>query len=449
MPTLHVAAIVVGLLMVQTVLRDAFETVVLPRRPAQRRRITVLYSRLTWPPVRRLVSHLSPGRADVVLNYFGPLWMLGLISFWAALLIVAFAVLGWGAGLQYHIAVGAPPGFLWDLYISGTTLFTLGMDDIYPTSGAARVIAIAEAGVGLALLALVIGYVPVLYSAFSRREVMVSLLDARAGSPPTGLELLRRGFDGRDAAPLNATLAEFERWGAELLEVYLSYPVLMFYRSQHDRESWLGAVVAVADACAILLAAGDQRLHRQAGFTFAVLRHLLVDITPYNADRAAPAPPRTHRGRRLRRAARWSCSRRYRGRRRPGVRLDPAGAPRLLRIARQRRRRVAAHADAAAHPERRRPGRLADGLLVLRLGFAAFDRDRRGQPAQQLRLLDARDLDDLHLRGPARDDADTALRHAEAAREQPHEGLVRRAVHGRRGDTHQQRARTHADHHIA
>ena len=72
-------AILVGLLMVQTVLRDAFETVVLPRRPAQRRRITVLYSRLTWPPVRRLVSHLSPGRADVVLNYFGTLWMLGLI----------------------------------------------------------------------------------------------------------------------------------------------------------------------------------------------------------------------------------------------------------------------------------------------------------------------------------------------------------------------------------
>ena len=254
---LQILAIALGLLMVQSVLRDAFETVVLPRRPSQRRRITILYYRLTWPPVRRIVGRLSQTSADTLLNYFGPLWMLGLISFWAALLILAFALINWGAGSPYHVAVGVTPTFLWDLYVSGTTLFTLGMGDVYPISTAARVIAVLEAGVGLALLALVIGYVPVLYSAFSRREVMISLLDARAGSPPTAIELLRRGFDGVDAAPLTAMLVEFEHWGAELLEVYLSYPVLMYYRAQHDRQSWLAALVAVADACALLLAVRD------------------------------------------------------------------------------------------------------------------------------------------------------------------------------------------------
>ena len=160
---------------------------------------------------------------------------------------------------------------------------------MYPLSTAARVIAVSEAGVGLSLLALVIGYVPVLYNAFSRREVMVSLLDARAGSPPTAIELLRRGFDGVDAAPLVSMLSDFERWGAEVLEVYLSYPVVMYYRSQHDRQSWLAAVVAVADACALLTSAGDARLERQARLTFAVLRHLLIDITPYMG--IEPHPP--------------------------------------------------------------------------------------------------------------------------------------------------------------
>ena len=293
----HILAVVVGLLMVQAVLRDAFETVVLPRRPSQRRRITILYTRATWPPVRRFVRRLSPGNADMVLNYFGPLWMLGLISFWASLLIVSFAFIGWGAGSRYHVAVGAPPSFFWDLYGSGTTLFTLGMGDIYPVSTAARVIAVAEAGVGLGLLALVIGYVPVLYSAFSRREVMVSLLDAPAGSPPTGMELVRRNFDGTDPAPLVGVLSDFERWGAELLEVYLSYPVLMYYRSQHDRQSWLAALVAVADACAMLIAAQDPRFQRQARFTFALLRHLLVDVTPYmQIEPHAPHEPRVEHG---------------------------------------------------------------------------------------------------------------------------------------------------------
>ncbi len=290
---LRVVAVLFGLLMVQAVMRDAFETVVLPRRPSQRRRITIFYYHLTWPPVRRIVPHLSPSSADGLLNYFGPLWMLGLVAFWAGLLIVAFALIGFGLGSPYHVATGAPPAFLWDLYVSGTTLFTLGMGDIYPLSTAARVEAILEAGVGLSLFALVIGYVPVLYSAFSRREVMVSLLDARAGSPPSGLELLRRGFDGNDPASFLAMLAEFERWGAELLELYLSYPVLMYYRSQHDRQSWLAALVAVADACAFLLAARDERLERQAGFTFAVLRHLLVDVTPYM--RIEPHPPHESR----------------------------------------------------------------------------------------------------------------------------------------------------------
>ena len=101
--------------------------------------------------------------------------------------------------------------------------------------------------------ALVIGYVPVLYQAFSRREVSVALLDARAGSPPTAVELLRRhGFEGGHEA-LSELLAEWERWSAEILESHISYPILCYYRSQHDNQSWLSALVAILDSCALLI----------------------------------------------------------------------------------------------------------------------------------------------------------------------------------------------------
>ena len=124
----------------------------------------------------------------------------------------------------------------------------------------------------------VIGYVPVLYSAFSAREMEVALLDARAGSPPTAGELLlRHHFDGGDTA-LNKLLAEWERWSATMLETHISYPILCYYRSQHDNQSWLSALTAVLDTCALLITAVESPAQRQAQLTFAIGRHVLVDI---------------------------------------------------------------------------------------------------------------------------------------------------------------------------
>src|SRR5260370_4104176 len=159
-----------------------------------------------------------------------------------------------------------------DLYVSGTTLFTLGLGDIVPHAFPARVLVVMESGVGLGFMALVIGYLPVLYQAFSRREVSVALLDARAGSPPTAMELLRRhGFEGGHQA-LSELLAEWERWSAEMLETHISYPILCYYRSQHDNQSWLSALVAILDSCALLISIFEGTPARQA--------HLTVSIGP-------------------------------------------------------------------------------------------------------------------------------------------------------------------------
>jgi hypothetical protein len=127
-------------------------------------------------------------------------------------------------------------------------------------------------------MALVIGYVPVLYGAFSHREILVALLDARAGSPPTASELIRRhSFDGGQDT-LAELLAEWERWAAEILESHISYPILCYYRSQHDNQSWLAALTCILDTCALLISVVPGTASRQAQLTFAVGRHALVDL---------------------------------------------------------------------------------------------------------------------------------------------------------------------------
>ncbi len=155
-------------------------------------------------------------------------------------------------GSPFHDPV-QPPTLRTDLYVSGTTLFTLGLGDVTPLTRHSRELVILEAGMGFGLLAAVMGYFPVLYGAFSRREVSISLLDARAGSPPTAAELLRRhSYEGAES-DLSMLLVEWERWSAELLESHISYPLLCYFRSQHTNQSWIGALTAILDTAALLM----------------------------------------------------------------------------------------------------------------------------------------------------------------------------------------------------
>jgi hypothetical protein len=166
-----------------------------------------------------------------------------------------------------------------DLYLSATSFFTLGLGDVIPQTPPSRALVAVEAGIGFGFLALVIGYLPVLNQSFSRREVNISLLDARAGSPPTAAEMLRRHSHDHGLEALQELLRDWEGWSAELLESHLSYPVLAFFRSQHDNQSWLGALTTILDACALILAGIEGACARQAELTFAIARHAVVDLS--------------------------------------------------------------------------------------------------------------------------------------------------------------------------
>jgi hypothetical protein len=279
---MHLAALLAGSILLAFVLLDAFQTIILPRRPVGRFRITKLFLLATWYPWRFFVGVL-PARSsrEQFYSVYGPLALLVLFIFWALLLIVAYGLIF--LGLRTAFADPTHPTTLLQvlrscLYVSGTTLFTLGLGDVQPIGHISRTLIVMEAGTGLGFVALVIGYVPVLYTAFSNREISVALLDARAGSPPTAGELLvRHNFSGGHEA-LTTLLSEWERWAAGLLETHISYPILCYYRSQHDNQSWLSALTCILDACSLLITTVEGPSTRQAQLTFAVARHVLVDL---------------------------------------------------------------------------------------------------------------------------------------------------------------------------
>src|ERR1700730_6794049 len=267
-----------GLLLILVILWEAFETMILPRRVTRRVRLTRQFYVGTWAPWVFLATKIrKPKKREEYLSLFGPLSLLVLLAFWAAGIIFGYAMIQWGL----HSRLNVPDtsiSFGTYLYLSGTTFFTLGYGDVTPISPWGRAIEVIEAGTGFGLLAIVIGYLPVLYQSFSRRESNISLLDARAGSPSSAAELVRRHNTAGNIAEISALLHEWENWSAELLESHVSYPVLCYFRSQHDNQSWLGALTTVLDTCALVIAGVDDVPVWQAQLTFAIAAHAVVDI---------------------------------------------------------------------------------------------------------------------------------------------------------------------------
>lgn len=266
-----------GAVLVAFVLFDAFETMILPRRVSRRLKLTRYYYKATWTAWAGICDRIRGARRDSFLSFYGPASLIVLFGVWAFLLILGFAMIYRSEGLVPLGDVHAA-GFGKDLYYSGTTFFTLGLGDIATDGGVGRASTVIETGTGLGFLALVIGYLPVLYQAFSRREVHISLLDARAGSPPTAVGLLMRVRPEENRAELDDLLHTWELWCAELLESHLSYPLLAYFRSQHDHQSWVAALTALLDSGAILLAIEPDERHLQARLTFAMARHCAVDL---------------------------------------------------------------------------------------------------------------------------------------------------------------------------
>jgi hypothetical protein len=285
-----------GMVLIIGILWEGFETVIFPRRVTRRLRLTRLFYRSTWFLWSGLVGRIFSGkRQEALLGTYGPLSLLLLLIVWAAGLVAGFALVHWASATPLQTPEG-DAGFFAALYFSGSTFFTLGLGDVRAFTAWGRALTVLEAGVGFGFLALIIAYLPALNQSFSRREVSISLLDARAGSPPTAFEILRRHGQDHALAALQHLLNEWEQWSAEFLEIHLSYPVLAYFRSQHDNQSWLGALTAILDACALVIMGIEGACERQARLTFAMARHAVVDLalifsTPPGKEDVERLPP--------------------------------------------------------------------------------------------------------------------------------------------------------------
>ncbi len=268
MPVLPTVA---GLVLIAIILHETFEAMLLSRRVRRKLRMVRLFFRVTWFVWTKVAGIFRANARESTLSLFGPLSMVLLLTVWAAGLIFGFGLLhwSWSAGrLAFPEA----------LYLSGITFFTTGYGDVVPKGPLPKTLAVFESGSGLGFLAIVIGYLPVLYQLFSRREVRVIQLDARAGSPPTATVLLTRYAAADSLDMFEDLLLNWEQWCAELFESHLSYPVLGYYRSQQDNQSWIGALAAILDASALILVGLSNVRTFQARLTYAAGRHVLTEL---------------------------------------------------------------------------------------------------------------------------------------------------------------------------
>jgi hypothetical protein len=273
---LTAARVVVGIagaLLVLAMLAEFFVTFMLPRRVKRDPRFARGLFRAAWRPWRAIAARLPEGVGDTMLGFFGPLWIIATLAIWSLGIILGFACLFWA----FDSSLSGTAHFADDLYYSATAFFSAGTS-LNPTSGVGRALQVGEAACGFAVLFVAIGYLPALYQAFSRREVRVSQLDPRAGSPPTAGTLLLQAADRGRFDELGTYVAEWETWTAELMETHLAYPVLGYFRSQHLNQNWLASLVAVVDASAFFVAATPDAGDEGAVLTFAIGRHALADL---------------------------------------------------------------------------------------------------------------------------------------------------------------------------
>lgn len=233
-----------GLFIILWTLLDAFEQVILPRSDSHPFRISSLILRFTWPPWRAVARRIKwAGRRSQFLSYYGPLSVLVLLGAWGGALITGFALGRWTRGEGSFVA---------RFYISGSNFFTLGLSRP-PQSGFAMVVTVLEAGIGLAFLAAIIGYLPVYYSAYSQREAFIPRYQSLAGNPPTGGEVIRCLLSVGDKSLTLEFLLAIQSWAANVLQSHRAYKLVAMYRSQKGNSSWLAVLVSILDANAVAL----------------------------------------------------------------------------------------------------------------------------------------------------------------------------------------------------
>ena len=273
-------ALPAGIVVLLWTLLDVFRTLVMPRAARGRLRLSRILFRAMWRPWRWVgVRRKSVLARERVLATAAPFFFFLLLVGWAVLALLGYGLILWSPAFV-HGMTGGDDSFGTALYFAGSSLFTLGFGDVVAT-GWTRAVVVVAAATGLGLFAVVIAYLPVLYQAFNRREVGVLLLDARAGSPPSGPELLHRMGGASVTSSLPQLFAEWERWVADVLETHMSYPLLALFRSPHDDTSWVTSLGSVLDAATLIITSVEDEPDERAKLLYGTGVHAVEDLFYY------------------------------------------------------------------------------------------------------------------------------------------------------------------------
>ncbi|HSL97381.1 MAG TPA: hypothetical protein VK831_02300 [Candidatus Deferrimicrobiaceae bacterium] len=285
---LDALAVVVGVVLVLRANLSAIRTFVLPRATND------LITRIVFRALRRAFDLAASPRLpyplqDRLMAYFGPFALMALPVVWLVVVGAGYTLIFWGTGVRPMEQA---------LVDSGSSLLTLGFDR--PDGYGAQLIAFSEATIGLGLIALLIAYLPTIYGGFSRRELLVSLLETRAGSPPSPVALLTRLWKLDGLHQLHELLGRWELWFAELEETHTSLTALVHFRSQSADRSWVNAAGAVLDACALVSSPVQLDRDAQVDLTLRSGRSTLRRITtvfhlPFDPEPGTEGPVRIDR----------------------------------------------------------------------------------------------------------------------------------------------------------
>ena len=241
----HDLVFLIGLIAVVLTLFSALSTFVLPR--SSRSPLT----RMVFAVLRggfKLILHFAKTyeRRDAIMAYYAPIGLMMLLPVWYLLIALGYGAMYWALGVG---------NFVDAFRLSGSSLFTLGFAT--PNGFWRSALVLSEAMLGLIMVALLIAYLPTMYAAFSRREQAVNMLEVRAGSPPSAVEMLLRFKRIHGLDQLGEYWRTWEAWFADIEESHSTLATLVFFRSARMENSWITAAGAVLDAAALTLSAVD------------------------------------------------------------------------------------------------------------------------------------------------------------------------------------------------
>lgn len=268
-----------GLVVVGQVLNEVFQAVVVPRPTVGGFRLTRYIIRGSWRIARWLALRKTTSeQRERMLGTFAPLILIIQLLIWIAGLILGFGLLLYALRMQTNPHLENLP---MAMYFAGTSLLTIGYGDIVAHSALARLVSIAAAVAGLGLIALAISFLFSLYASFQRREILVVTLDARAGAPPSGVTLLESVSKLGLRDDLARLFYDWEKWAAEVLDSHMAYPLLAYFRSSHDNESWISALGAVLDAATLVSTTVVDIPRGPSKMMYAMGRHAVEDLARY------------------------------------------------------------------------------------------------------------------------------------------------------------------------